>query len=54
MIIRIAALIAFICLAGCNTIGGFGKDVSETGKAIDNAAGWTQNKVNKTEQNGGF
>ena len=32
-------------LAACNTVGGFGQDLSETGKALDKAAYWSQNQL---------
>jgi predicted small secreted protein len=32
-------------VSGCNTIGGFGQDLSETGKALDRAAYWSQNQI---------
>jgi predicted small secreted protein len=38
----IAALIATIVLAGCNTIEGAGKDVERGGEKIQDAAGKTK------------
>jgi|GEM_PF-4304658 len=39
-----------IALSGCNTIGGLGQDVSEAGKALDNAAYWSQNQLHTLNQ----
>ncbi|MFW5661989.1 MAG: entericidin A/B family lipoprotein [Oceanicaulis sp.] len=30
--------VLFLALGGCNTIGGFGQDVEDTGEAIENTA----------------
>ncbi len=32
------ALLAAVMLSGCNTVGGFGKDVKEAGQTVENAA----------------
>jgi predicted small secreted protein len=42
----ITVCVALLLCAGCNTIGGFGQDISQTGQAIDNAAGWSQEQIN--------
>jgi predicted small secreted protein len=34
----LGALLAFVVLAGCNTIEGVGEDLSAAGRAIDRAA----------------
>lgn len=39
-------------LSGCNTIGGLGQDLSETGKALDNAAYWSQNQIQDLNEDG--
>ena len=42
----IAATIAVMfAVTGCNTVKGFGKDVSKTGDAVTNTAQKTQNKI---------
>ena len=38
MIRMIAALFALAFLAGCNTVEGIGKDLKDTGRAIEKAA----------------
>ena len=34
-------------VSGCNTLGGLGQDISQTGAALDNAAGWSQTQINE-------
>jgi predicted small secreted protein len=41
----LSLLVVTFVLSGCNTIGGLGQDLSETGKALDNAAYWSQNQI---------
>ena len=41
----IASLAAVFVLTGCNTVKGFGKDVSKTGKAVTNTAERVQNRL---------
>ncbi len=41
-----AVCVTLLLCSGCNTVGGFGQDISETGKAIDTAAGWSQEQIN--------
>ncbi len=36
-------------VSGCNTIGGLGQDLSETGKALDKAAYWSQNQIQEID-----
>lgn len=36
-------------VSGCNTVGGFGQDVSEAGKAIDQAAYWSQSQIQEID-----
>jgi predicted small secreted protein len=38
-------VISLLGLSGCNTIGGFGQDLSQTGKAVGDAASWSQNQI---------
>jgi predicted small secreted protein len=38
--------------AGCNTIGGLGRDLSDTGKALDKAAYWSQNQLEDISEEG--
>ena len=38
IIIRLAALVGLIAVAGCNTVGGFGQDVEQGGEAISDTA----------------
>ncbi len=49
-----AHLLALLTLLGmvsaCNTIGGFGQDLSETGKALDKAAYWSQNQIQSLDE----
>ena len=38
-LIAVAATLAFVgMIAGCNTMGGFGKDVEKTGEAVQKKA----------------
>lgn len=41
----IASLAAVFVLTGCNTVKGFGKDVSKTGDAVSNTAEKVENKL---------
>ncbi len=41
----IASIAATLVLTGCNTIKGFGKDVSRTGEAVSNTAQDVQNRI---------
>lgn len=41
----IASVAAVLVLTGCNTIKGFGKDVSKTGEAVSNTATKVENKI---------
>ena len=41
----IASLAAVFVLTGCNTVKGFGKDVSKTGDAVTNTAERVQNRL---------
>lgn len=45
-IFKIFCFISLISLSACNTMGGLGKDVSEAGKALDDAASWSQDQIN--------
>ena len=40
-----ASLAVMFAVTGCNTIKGFGKDVSKTGDAVTNTAQKTENKL---------
>lgn len=40
------ALLSTALVSGCNTVGGIGRDISETGAALDKAAGWSQTQIN--------
>ena len=40
-----ASIVVMFAVTGCNTIQGFGKDVSKTGGAVTNTAQKTQNKI---------
>jgi predicted small secreted protein len=40
-----ASIVVMFAVTGCNTIKGFGKDVSKTGDAVTNTAQKTQNKI---------
>ena len=46
---RYLFLLAALAAAGCNTFAGIGKDLSETGKAVENSAGWSQDQINKAD-----
>ena len=50
--ITLALLLTTGFISGCNTIGGFGKDLSETGKAVDKAAYWSQNQIQELNEDG--
>lgn len=39
-----------LILSGCNTLGGLGRDISQTGEALDNAAGWSQTQINEVAE----
>lgn len=39
------ALAAVVVLTGCNTVKGFGEDVSKTGDKVTDAASTTQSKM---------
>lgn len=41
----VVALAGVFVLTGCNTIKGFGKDVSKTGEAVTGSAQKVQNKI---------
>ncbi|WP_410471752.1 entericidin A/B family lipoprotein [Faucicola mancuniensis] len=41
----IATIASVFVLTGCNTIKGFGKDVSKTGEAVSNTAQKVKNKI---------
>lgn len=41
----IASVAAVFVLTGCNTIKGFGKDVSKAGQEVSNAASSVQKKM---------
>lgn len=41
----VASLVAVFVLTGCNTIKGFGKDVSKGGDAISNSAQKVEEKI---------
>ena len=40
-----ASIAVMFALTGCNTIKGFGKDVSKTGDAVSTTAQKTENKM---------
>lgn len=40
-----ASIAVMFAVTGCNTVKGFGKDVSKTGDAVTNTAQKTQNKI---------
>jgi predicted small secreted protein len=48
--IIIATAVIGCFTAGCNTIGGLGQDLSETGKALDRAAFWSQNQIQEIDK----
>ncbi len=41
----VIALAGMVVLTGCNTIKGFGKDVSKTGEAVTDGAQKVQDKI---------
>lgn len=41
----VATLASVFVLTGCNTIKGFGKDVSKTGEAVTDSAQKVQDKI---------
>lgn len=41
----IVALAGMVVLTGCNTVKGFGKDVSKTGEAVSDGAQKVQDKI---------
>ncbi|WP_049236062.1 entericidin A/B family lipoprotein [Moraxella canis] len=43
--VLIASIAAVVVLTGCNTVKGFGKDVSKTGDAVSNTAQKVENKI---------
>ena len=43
--VLIASIAAVVVLTGCNTIKGFGKDVSKTGNAVTNTAQKVENQI---------
>jgi len=45
-ILIMLALLSTAFVSGCNTVGGIGRDISETGAALDKAAGWSQTQIN--------
>ncbi len=40
-----ASIVVMFAVTGCNTIKGFGKDVSKTGEAVTTTAQKTENKI---------
>ena len=40
-----ASIVVMFSVTGCNTIKGFGKDVSKTGEAVTTTAQKTENKI---------
>ena len=44
------ALLGAVLASGCNTLGGLGRDISETGAALDKAAGWSQTQINDASE----
>lgn len=40
-----ASIVVMFAVTGCNTIKGFGKDVSKTGEAVTTTAQKTANKI---------
>jgi predicted small secreted protein len=44
-------LLATFALSGCNTFAGLGKDLSQTGQAVENSADWSQKKINEANDN---
>ena len=53
---RYFIILSIVFMAGfttaCNTIGGLGQDLSETGKALDKAAFWSQNQLEDISEDG--
>ena len=43
-----ASIVVMFAVTGCNTVQGFGKDVSKTGGAVTNTAQKTENKIYRT------
>ena len=43
-----ASIVVMFAVTGCNTIQGFGKDVSKTGDAVTHTAQKTENKIYRT------
>lgn len=43
--VLIASIAAVVILTGCNTIKGFGKDVSKTGEAVSDTAQKVEKKI---------
>lgn len=41
----VASVAALVLLSGCNTVKGFGKDVSKTGEAVSNTATKVENRL---------
>jgi predicted small secreted protein len=46
----LCVLLSTALTAGCNTVGGLGQDLSETGKALDRAAFWSQNQIQEIDK----
>ena len=44
-----ASIVVMFAVTGCNTVKGFGKDVSRTGGAVTNTAQKTENKIYGTK-----
>ena len=44
-IMTVCGFIAVVVLTGCNTVKGFGKDVSKAGDKVTNTAERTQDKM---------
>ena len=44
-----ASIAVMFAVTGCNTVKGFGKDVSRTGGAVTNTAQKTENKIYRTK-----
>lgn len=47
--ISLSILVLFFVTA-CNTVGGIGRDISEAGDHLDQAAGWSQNQINNASE----
>lgn len=43
--VLVASIAAVVVLTGCNTIKGFGKDVSKTGEAVSDTAQKVEKKI---------